>query len=72
MKNILDMSTPSLLKKMRAWGEPDYRARQIWSAIYQQQVVSLQQATSLPSSLRQRLASEFILGNLTTITKQHL
>ena len=70
MKNILDMSTPSLLKKMRAWGEPDYRARQIWSAIYQQQVVSLQQATSLPSSLRQRLASEFILGNLTTITKQ--
>ncbi len=69
IRNLLDMSATSLQNKMRTWGEPDYRARQIWHAVYQQQVGSLQAATSLPTSLRQRLTAEFSLGNLTLITQ---
>ena len=67
MNNLLDMTAGGLQKKLRAWGEPDYRARQIWHAVYQQQVVSLQAATSLPERLRQRLTTEFSLGNLTQV-----
>ena len=67
MNNLLDMTAGGLEKKLRAWGEPDYRARQIWQAVYQQQVVSLQAATSLPDKLRQRLTTEFSLGNLTQV-----
>ncbi|HJL69968.1 MAG TPA: 23S rRNA (adenine(2503)-C2)-methyltransferase, partial [Anaerolineales bacterium] len=59
MNNLLDMTAGSLQRKLRAWGEPDYRARQIWCAIYQQQVGSFQAATSLPDSLRKRLTVEF-------------
>ncbi len=68
MNNLLDMTAGSLQRKLRAWGEPDYRARQIWCAIYQQQVGSFQAATSLPDSLRKRLTVEFSLGNLTPVT----
>ncbi len=67
MNNLLDITAGGLEKKLRAWGEPDYRARQIWQAVYQQQVVSLQAATSLPDKLRQRLTTEFSLGNLTQV-----
>ena len=67
MKNLLDMTADGLQKKLCAWGEPHYRARQIWQAVYQQQVVSLQTATSLPDKLRQRLTTEFSLGNLTQV-----
>ncbi len=67
--NLLDMNADSLQEKMCAWGEPEYRARQIWHAIYQQQVGSFQAATSLPDSLRRRLKAEFNLGNLKQITE---
>ena len=67
--NMLDMNADSLQKKMSTWGEPKYRARQIWHAIYRQQVDSFQKATSLPDDLRQRLKAEFNIGNLTPITE---
>ena len=68
--DLLDMTAASLQTKMRAMGEPDYRARQIWHAVYQKQVGSLRAATSLPVSLRQRLTAEFSLGNLTPIIER--
>ena len=68
INNLLDMTAGSLQNKLRAWGEPDYRTRQIWRAIYQQQVGSFQAVTSLPDSLRKRLTVEFSLGNLTPVT----
>jgi 23S rRNA (adenine2503-C2)-methyltransferase len=56
----LDLATlQSLLKN---WGEPAYRARQLWEWLYVHLADSFDQMTNLPLSLRERLASETTIG----------
>ena len=43
------------------WGEPRYRAEQVWDALYRQQV-PLDDATALPRALRDRLADALPLA----------
>jgi 23S rRNA (adenine2503-C2)-methyltransferase len=43
-------------------GQPAYRARQIYEAVYRQRVSDLAQVTALPVSLRKEIASKFPLG----------
>ena len=43
-------------------GEPGYRARQIYAAVYREQVSDLVQITSLPAVLRRELAESHALG----------
>jgi len=43
-------------------GQPAFRARQIYEAVYRQRVVDLEQVTVLPVSLRKELASRLSLG----------
>src|SRR5450759_4786391 len=43
-------------------GEPEFRARQVYEALYQAQVPDLVQITTLPGKLRQRLASGHTVG----------
>jgi 23S rRNA (adenine2503-C2)-methyltransferase len=43
-------------------GEPEFRARQVYEALYHGQVTDLVRITTLPGKLRQRLASEHTVG----------
>jgi 23S rRNA (adenine2503-C2)-methyltransferase len=43
-------------------GQPAFRARQIYEAVYRQRVADLEQVTVLPVSLRKELASRLSLG----------
>ncbi len=43
------------------WGEPRYRAEQVWDALYRQQI-ALEDATALPRALRQRLTDALPLA----------
>src|SRR5574340_1291511 len=43
-------------------GEPSYRGRQLFDALYAQRMTSLQQATTLPQEWRAALAQRFSLG----------
>src|SRR5574340_849723 len=43
-------------------GEPSYRGRQLFDALYAQRMTSLQQATTLPQAWRAALAQRFSLG----------
>lgn len=43
-------------------GQPAYRARQIYEAVYRQRVSDLAQVTALPVSLRKEIASKLPLG----------
>jgi 23S rRNA (adenine2503-C2)-methyltransferase len=45
-------------KQLTAWGEPRYRALQIFRWIYQRGVLHAEQMTDLPKRLRERLAQE--------------
>ena len=47
---------------MQAAGEPDYRARQLFDALYRQRVTALESVSTLPQELRRSLAEQYDLG----------
>src|SRR5512133_3561096 len=44
---------------MNAWGQPPYRARQVWEGLYQHLYCSPTEFTNLPLALRDRMAQAF-------------
>ncbi len=65
---ILDLSFSELDLVLREWGEPPYRAEQIWRGIYQQLWTLPDQFTTLPKSLRQKLDAAFTFSYLKPVT----
>jgi len=55
---IYDLDLPALTDLLKSWGEPAYRAKQIWQGLYQHLYNSPEQFTSLSKSLRERMAAE--------------
>ncbi len=58
MTSLFDLSLDQLGALLAAWGEPAFRARQIWGWLYQRLAPSFAAMTELPNSLRQRLSAE--------------
>src|SRR6476646_1014355 len=58
-RSIYDLTLPDLTERLAAWGEPPYRARQIWGRLYQRLAASFEEMPELPAPLRARLAEEF-------------
>jgi 23S rRNA (adenine2503-C2)-methyltransferase len=59
---LYDLDLPALESLLESWGEPAYRARQVWEWLYVHLVDSLDQMTNLPKSLRERLGAETPIG----------
>ena len=53
---IYDLDFDELTNLLKQWGEPSYRAQQIWQGLYQHFYNSPEQFTNLPRSLREKLA----------------
>jgi 23S rRNA (adenine2503-C2)-methyltransferase len=62
---IYDYSLESLQGILRSWGEPDYRATQIWQGLYSNLYESPDQFTTLPLDLRKQLEQNFSFHSLT-------
>lgn len=62
---LLDLSKTELKEVITGWGEPAYRSGQIETWLYRQYTDEVGQMTNLPTSIRQRLADEFLLDPLT-------
>ena len=60
---IYDYDLSALTDILAEWGEPTYRAKQIWQGLYQHLYSSPGQFTNLPKSLREKLAEHFIFSN---------
>lgn len=56
---LVELSFDELVQSMQAWGEPAFRADQIWKWVYTHYVESFEEMTDLPKALRERLADEF-------------
>ncbi|MCS7178108.1 MAG: 23S rRNA (adenine(2503)-C(2))-methyltransferase RlmN [Anaerolineae bacterium] len=56
-----DLSFPALQALMDQWGEPPFRARQVWEWLYVHLADDWEQMTNLPRSLRERLAERYPL-----------
>jgi 23S rRNA (adenine2503-C2)-methyltransferase len=59
---LYDLNLLTLRSLLENWGEPSYRARQLWEWLYVHLADSFGQMTNLPLSLRERLASETAIG----------
>ncbi len=55
---IYDLDFAELVETLKSWGEPGYRATQVWQGLYQHFYRSADEFTALPRSLRQKLARE--------------
>ncbi len=64
MTSLYDLSLPALETALQAWGEPKYRARQIWEGLYHHFYASAEEFTALPKALRARLAEAFDFASL--------
>ena len=58
VKPLFGLSLPQLTAVMATQGQKPYRATQLFEALYRQRVVSLDQITTLPQTLRDNLASD--------------
>ncbi len=70
MINLYDLTHDQLGALLAEWGEPAYRADQIWRWLYQQKAASFDAMTNLPRPLRERLAAEAALGALEPVAEQ--
>jgi 23S rRNA (adenine2503-C2)-methyltransferase len=62
--NIYDLTLPQLTDLMKSWGQPAFRARQLWAQMYRNLAPSFDAMTDLPAALRERLKAELQLGVL--------
>jgi 23S rRNA (adenine2503-C2)-methyltransferase len=67
---IYDLTLPELTNAITSWGEPGYRARQIWSGLYENLWSETKSFTNLPRQLRARLSDEFSFSSLTSLAAQ--
>ncbi|MGH2591894.1 MAG: 23S rRNA (adenine(2503)-C(2))-methyltransferase RlmN [Anaerolineae bacterium] len=63
--SLFDLTFDELQTLISGWGEPAFRARQIWEWSYHQVVDSYGAMTNLPKPLRGRLAAELAFNRLT-------
>ncbi|MEL6403715.1 MAG: 23S rRNA (adenine(2503)-C(2))-methyltransferase RlmN [Chloroflexota bacterium] len=70
MINLYDLSHEDLTDLLKSWGEPSYRADQLYNWLYEHRVASFDEMTNLPQGLRERLAQKTQLGTLALVTQQ--
>ena len=62
MQDLLSFSLPELESWLAAFGEPRFRARQLYEWLYRRLETDIQKMSTLPGSLRETLASEATVG----------
>ena len=66
--NFYDQNLTDIKLLLTSWGEPDYRADQIWRGIYQGLKDGPDRISNIPKSLRTKLQERFTFGSLTPET----
>lgn len=61
---LYDKTLPQIEELVKGWGQPAYRARQIYQQLYKQYATQTEQMRELPQALRAHLAEETRIGAL--------
>jgi 23S rRNA (adenine2503-C2)-methyltransferase len=69
--SIFDLSLEQLTLQLERWGEPAYRARQIWHGVYQRLVPDPDSMTDIPIGLRDQIKGRISFKNLTEAAIQY-
>ena len=65
MESIYNLEFNTIKDILTSWGEPEYRANQIWDGLYKQLWNSADQFTTLSIPLRKKLGNKYIFNSLT-------
>ena len=65
VRSLYDLTFDELQATLTEWGEPVFRAKQIWEWLYVQLAAACDAMTNLPQPLRDRLGAAYPLGRLT-------
>jgi 23S rRNA (adenine2503-C2)-methyltransferase len=65
---IFDLDLPELASILTDWGQPEFRAKQIWHGLYQSLWASSEEFSNLPKVLREKLGEEFSFSHLKPVT----
>ena len=71
LASLLSLSYTDLEAQMAAWGEPKFRARQLWEWLYVHLATGFDEMTNLPLALRERLAERYRLDALKPVDELH-
>jgi len=66
---LLDLTHTQLRELLTSWGEPSFRADQVWGWLYRSLVSDFNQMRNLPKELRTRLGEVTHLQTLTPLTE---
>jgi 23S rRNA (adenine2503-C2)-methyltransferase len=69
--DLLSLTLPQLQQWFVERGEPPFRAKQLFSWLYQRLVTDFSAMTNLPQSLRSQLAQEASIGPMIVRSEQH-
>ncbi len=61
-KELLGLDLQELTAILEGFGQPGYRSRQVFEAVYRQRRASIGELTTLPKTLRENLAERFMVG----------
>lgn len=67
--NIYGLTFEELEELVTEWGQPAYRAEQIWTWLYRHLVPTFDEMTTLPKTLRTRLTQAVRLGSMAPLAK---
>ena len=70
MINLYALTHDDIARLFQDWGEPKFRADQLYKWLYEHRVDNIDAMSSLPKSLRQRLKAETTLGALEPVVAQ--
>lgn len=68
--DLYDLTLDELTALVEGWGEPAYRARQIWGWLYDRLVTDPAEMHNLPRSLRRSLSEAGEIGRLGVVARQ--
>ncbi len=67
--NLYDLDLPELVQLLEAWGEPAYRAKQVWEWLYVNPVAHFTDMTNIPQLLREKLELSATLNVLESVSE---
>lgn len=71
MKNLRHVSLPELEALFQEWGEPRFRATQVYDWLWKKHVADIDEMSNLSKSLRQRLKEQFFIPKVQIFKSQY-
>lgn len=62
--NLLDLDLPALTEQVKAWGQPAFRAKQLYRQLWIKQAESFDDMSDLPAAFRELLKSKACISTL--------